>query len=159
MCYVEKYGRLFLKILFYFICIALVPIIILGSFILFFSNTITIRNVQSQVLRNVEVVQSSFESILNEYMESLEMFCNDPEVILSLKAGGNNPEFRKSIYQKISLVMAGRFDKSIMYVFNKENTFSIATNTKPLDYDPVLFENWGVFRALKNNPYKVVLFL
>lgn len=125
---------------------------------MFFSNTVTIRNVQTQVLSNVEAARASLENTIKEYAESLELFCIDQEVILSLKYGDNNPEFRRSIYQKISLVMAGRFDKSIMYVFNKDNTFSIATNNMPVDYDPVLFEKWGVFRLLKNNPSRVVLF-
>lgn len=146
----------FSKLLIYFMIVSLLPIIFLGFFTNFLSNKISEDNVMSQLKATAESAGSNIDSLLEEYKNGLNLFCEDEELHEILTDDIHTDNDVNSIYKKIYLLLAGRTSELNMHVIRSDNSFSVSTTELPQMYNTQRLSYWGLFRAVSESNKSIV---
>ena len=130
-----------------FILVAVIPLIVIGTFLYGFSFRMLQNTVREQVDEHMSQVEDQLNVLGKDYAEMLEVLGQDKQIRQVLSKQLNSEDCYNDIYEKIFLLLTGKKSKPSIYILNSEGNVCFATNQFPKTYirgdrQP----NWGIFR-------------
>ncbi|MDL2234575.1 sensor histidine kinase [Christensenellaceae bacterium OttesenSCG-928-L17] len=144
---VRKAG-LYRRLLLYFVCISLLPILLLGTLAIVTANRLSVSNIRTSLETVTEANGTVLDSELEKYRNSVETFCQDEDLIRFLKTPAPAANQITRMTQTAYLIMAGRIDLLDFYIANAKGEFLLATSAPPVEFDFNRYHGWSIFRAL-----------
>lgn len=139
----------FNRLLTYFLCVGLIPVVLLVGFVVTFSNTTSMTSIRTSLVNNTARTGLILEAELNKYRDSVAQFCNDDDLISFLASPATQQTRLTQLNQKIYLIRTGHGGLLRMHVLDASGKHLLGTNTLPTEFvNPAL--DWGVFRALES---------
>ncbi|NLP47165.1 MAG: histidine kinase [Epulopiscium sp.] len=142
-----------------FILVAVIPLIVIGTFLYGFSFRMLQNTVREQVDEHMSQVEDQLNVLGKDYAEMLEVLGQDKQIRQVLSKQLNSEDCYNDIYEKIFLLLTGKKSKPSIYILNSEGNVCFATNQFPKTYirgdrQP----NWGIFRKAYEAHGKMVLY-
>ena len=144
-------SRLYRRLLLYFSSISLVPVILLGSLAIITANRLAVGNISSSLVRLTETAARILESELLKYRNSIDLFCEDAQLLEFLEKEPFPNDQVTQINQKVYLIMAGHANTMSFHIVDSKGRFALSTSYEPLEFNYKKYESWGIFRALNND--------
>lgn len=138
----------FRRLLSYFLCVGLIPVVLLMGFAVIYANATSINTIRANLTDSTERAASLLKTELEKYYGSVEQFCVDEELVDFLQDPARHANQITRLNQKLYLILAGRADLLRLYITDREGTPLLSSTALPQELqtaDP----NWGVFRALR----------
>ena len=151
----SSYGRLpyragvFRRLLVYFLSIGLVPILLLVTFAILYSEELSEGSIRASLVSDAELSGTLLNAELEKYINSMELLGTDDELIRFLRTKNPDNEQITHLNQKLYLIMAGRAELLRMHVANAEGEFLINIGGLPEEHLSGL--HWGIFRQMRED--------
>ena len=138
------------KFLIGLVVMSTLPVILFSVLTNLFISKIISNYVKETADSNLESVVHNFENQLVSSYSSLLALKNDEELI-ELIATDEPPINRTNIiYQKLYLVTGKKPNELSIYVIDKDGSYGVGTTSIPHRYNLSLYNNWGIFRKLRD---------
>ncbi|MDL2257700.1 sensor histidine kinase [Eubacteriales bacterium OttesenSCG-928-K08] len=138
----------FRRLLTYFLCVGLLPVVLLVGFAVVYANTTSMAGIRTNLAGSADHASVLLETELKKYQDSVEQFCIDDELLSFLYRPELNANQTTKLNQKLYLILAGRADLLSLYIADKNGDILLSTINPPeelLQADP----EWGMLRAMR----------
>lgn len=149
----------FYKILLCLLFIGIVPLTLSWLFSEAVSRKLLIER---SVMETESMARQSgmlLDSMVQEYSAIIDTLSSDTEFqSISIQPGSITPNQTAMLYDKIYFLLAGKNEKPALHLIESEGALSLSTQTRPREYDPIEYGNWGLLRKAPFSPNRDILF-
>lgn len=147
----------FTKLLISFGAICVIPIVIIGVFAHFFSYELSLNSLKEQVESVMTKSTNAFNTLMDEYGQALETFCDDADVRRILQSPLPSRDQKARVYQRMFFLLKNKPLNAAMHLVGADQNFQISTTELPKQYDISIYGNWGIY-AMAKKSQKVVVY-
>ncbi len=155
------HQRIFAKLLISFLVVGILPIIFAGFAYRTVSNRLLIQDTGNRTNKSTSLVSLRLDEILDDNSRVLGdiesdnsfsvMFNLDESAVLTDKD-------KADLYNRIYMYLGDKIPKVGVYVMDAGGLNVLSTKTLPVEYDPVKYKNWGIFRKADSGEGDVIYY-
>lgn len=136
--------------------VSIVPVIVLGVFTMFISMKVSMDQLEKQVMTTSLRAGDTLSGLFSEFGGRLELFSEDPALVRLMEQADFSSSEVQEIYQKMYVLLVGHTSEFGLHVLSRDGVLSVSPHRNSPLYDPALFSQWGLLRAVADQEKFVV---
>ncbi len=155
------HQKIFFKLLISFLFVGIIPLVLAGFAYYAVSYKILLQDTGSRTYENTMLVSSRLDKMILKNSEIIDAIESDKAFNKIFESGSDEPlgdNDKANLYNIIYLLLAEKVPKVGIYVMNASGSNILSNKQIPVEYDPVKFHNWGIFRKSNSEKDRVIIY-
>ena len=155
------HQRIFAKLLISFLVVGILPVIFAGFAYRTVSNRLLIQDTGNRTYKSTSLVSLRLDEILDDNSRVIGDIESDNSFALIFDTGEYgvlSDKDKADLYNRIYMYLGDKNPKVGVYVMDAGGVNILSTKTLPVEYNPVKYKNWGIFRKADSGEGGVIFY-